>query len=77
VTVATRWEEDYWEIFAGDPEDMEEAELRAVPLGTILAADPTLGRVLTLSVGAGIWRDDDAGEWNVIVDRNDDEELVS
>ena len=79
VTLASRWEEDYWEIFAGEPEDIPEAELRVVPLGTILAADPTLARALTLSVGSAIWRDDEAGEWQIVDDddRNDDRELVS
>jgi hypothetical protein len=77
VTIASRWEEDYWEIFAGDPEEIDDEDMRVVPLGTILAADPTLARALTLSVGSSIWRDDDAGEWQVLDGRNDDEELVS
>ncbi len=37
-----RWEKDEWEIFAGAGPDITEPERRVVPLGVLLAADPSL-----------------------------------
>jgi hypothetical protein len=63
VTEAVRWEEDNWELFAGAGPDVSKDELRIVPLGTLLAADPSLVAVINLEVGAGLWRDD-ISEWH-------------
>jgi hypothetical protein len=52
VTHAGRWEDDYWELF-GAPSG-EEPEL--VPLGTLIAHDPTLAPVVALAVGETIRR---------------------
>ena len=57
VTEAMRWEEDRWELFAGAGPDIPREEMREVPLGTLLGADPTLSPVLGLGVGKGMWRD--------------------
>ena len=52
VTHAGRWEDGYWELL-GDPPG-EEPEL--VPLGTLVAHDPTLEPVVRLAVGETIKR---------------------
>ncbi|HEV2960515.1 MAG TPA: hypothetical protein VG649_01720, partial [Candidatus Angelobacter sp.] len=60
-----RWEEDDWEIFAGDGPDVPKHELRVAPLGTLVAADESLVPVVHLAIGEGLWRDADPGsEWH-------------
>jgi hypothetical protein len=64
VTEACRWEEDYWELFAGAGPEIQDDQRRVVPLGALLAADPSLARILELPVGEGIWRNK-LSEWQV------------
>ena len=64
ITSAVRWEEDYWEIFAGDGEDVPREETRVVPLGCLLAADPSLSPVMDLEIGSGLRRGHEGGDWN-------------
>jgi hypothetical protein len=63
ITEVMRWEEGEWEIFAGAGPDVPKAELRVVPLATLLAADGSLVRALSLEVGTGVWRDADS-DWH-------------
>jgi hypothetical protein len=63
ITEACRWEEEYWELFAGAGPDVPEHEARLVPLGCLLATDPSLARIVELKIGEGVWREDD-GDWN-------------
>jgi hypothetical protein len=63
VTEACRWEEDYWELFAGAGPDVPKEQRRVVGLGMLLAADPSLTPIVDLKVGDGIWREDDSA-WN-------------
>jgi hypothetical protein len=65
VTEATRWEEDHWEMFAGAGPDVAQEDARQVPLGVLLALDPSLKPVTDLQVGAGLWREDADADWNV------------
>lgn len=65
VTELARWEVDDWEMFAGDGSQVTEAEMRVVPISTLVGADPTLAPALDLAVGAGVWRDKEGGDWNV------------
>lgn len=64
VTEVSRWEEDYWEAFAGSGSGLAPEDARVVPLGTLLGADDSLGRILDLKVGESIWRDPEGGDWN-------------
>lgn len=64
VTEVMRWEEDYWEAFAGPGPDVTEDQSRFVPLATLLAADASMIRVVSLPIGRGLWRDE-GGEWQV------------
>ena len=57
ITEIARWGDDEWEMFAGYGPDVSFNEARAVPLGTLLAADPTLKPALTLEIGKGLWRE--------------------
>lgn len=63
ITEVARWEENYWEMFAGNGQEVTEDEARIVPVATLLAADPTLARALELEIGDGLWRHTEAGEW--------------
>lgn len=63
ITEVMRWEEDEWEIFAGAGPDTTEAERRVVPLGILVAADPSLIPAVDLQIGTGLWRDE-ASEWH-------------
>jgi hypothetical protein len=64
VTEAARWEDDRWELFAGSGPDTPEKELRVAPLGTFLASDSSLDRILSLRVGQALWRQDRSSDWN-------------
>jgi hypothetical protein len=61
ITEACRWEDNYWEMFASRSE-VPKSEARLVPLGCLLAADPSLLPVIDLSVGDGLLRDE-SGKW--------------
>ncbi len=63
MTEVMRWEEDEWEIFAGAGPDTSEAERRVVPLGVLLAADPSLVLAVDLPIRTGFWRDAES-EWH-------------
>ncbi|HXR78307.1 MAG TPA: DUF4262 domain-containing protein [Bryobacteraceae bacterium] len=65
ITEVMRWEKDEWEIFAGAGPEITEAERRVVPLGILLAADPSLVPAVDLSIGSGFWRDaEPKSEWH-------------
>lgn len=63
ITEACRWEDEYWEMFAGPGPDVSEDEARLVPLGCLLAADPSLAPIVNLKNGDGLYRDGEGGEW--------------
>ncbi|MCK4743626.1 MAG: DUF4262 domain-containing protein [Sulfuriflexus sp.] len=64
VTEAMRWEEEQWELFSGAGPDVLNEEIREVPFGTLLGADPSLDFVVNLDVGKGLWRDIDELKWH-------------
>jgi len=57
ITEAMRWEENEWEMFAGAGPDVPKADIRIVPLGTLLSFDQSLVPVVNLPIGQGLWRD--------------------
>lgn len=57
ISEVMRWEEDEWEMFAGAGPDVPKADLRVVPLGTLLAFDKSLVPIVNLPLGQGVWRD--------------------
>lgn len=59
ITEAVRWEEDEWELFSGPGPDIPKDEMRMVPLGTLLAVDPSLVPVVSLALAEGLRRDPD------------------
>ncbi|MBV9931850.1 MAG: DUF4262 domain-containing protein [Alphaproteobacteria bacterium] len=63
VTEASRWESDEWELFAGPGPDVTPEDMRIVPLGTLLGADPSLSAVVRLQVGCSIWRESVNSKW--------------
>lgn len=63
VTEAARWEPDEWELFAGAGPDVDKADIRVVPISTLLAHDPTLTPVVELEVGKALWRDEVDRVW--------------
>lgn len=63
MTQATRWEDEYWEMFAGEGPDMPADDMRVVSLGLLLALDPSLAQVAALETGRGLWRSDGAAPW--------------
>lgn len=65
ITEVVRWENDYWEVFAGAGPDVTKDETRVVPLGTLVATDDSLVPVVSLALGEGLWRDAGTGsEWH-------------
>jgi uncharacterized protein DUF4262 len=63
ITEAARWEDDQWELFAGAGPDVPPSEVRVIPLGTLLAVDPSLEVVTSLKVGKALWRDTSDFMW--------------
>jgi hypothetical protein len=64
ITEVTRWEENEWELFAGAGPDVNESDIRIVPLGTLLGNDATLECCVNLEIGLGLWREDKGLEWH-------------
>jgi hypothetical protein len=71
ITEVMRWEEDEWEMFAGDGSTVSDEDARVVPLGCLVASDPSLLPIVDLAVGEGLWRDATTGAWNAWRASND------
>ena len=63
IAEAARWEENEWELFAGAGPDVDKADVRIVPLGTLIGADSSLEAAAGLDVGQALRRDPDDLEW--------------
>lgn len=64
ITEVCRWAEDEWEMFSGRGPEVTEEDARVVPIGSLLAVDPSLAPALNLEIGRGIWRNEKNEEWN-------------
>jgi hypothetical protein len=65
ATRVVRWEEDQWEIFSKNGEDIDPDRMREVPLGTLLAHDQSLWMASRLEVGQGIFREESDSSWRL------------
>ena len=64
VTEGMRWEHDEWELFHGAMPEIKKSDIRIVPMGTMLAIDPSLERVAQVEIGTGLWRENPRDEWH-------------
>lgn len=64
ITEACRWEDDYWELFAGPSPDVDKRDLRLVPLGCLLGIDSSLEHVVGLGVDEGVIRETGTHPWS-------------
>ena len=71
ITEAVRWDEDEWEISSGPASEVPYDEMRVVPLGSLIAADQSLERVVDVTVWEGIWRDADF-DWQPWLDSDNE-----
>ncbi len=69
ITEVTRWELDYWEMFAGSGLDVAKEGGLIVPLSTMVGHDRTLGAATELAIGEGLWRTDATSPWQPWVRR--------
>jgi Domain of unknown function (DUF4262) len=64
VTEVMRWEENEWEAFTKNGEDIDKSDIRVVPIATLLGIDETLTPILDLEKEKGLWRKDGTSKWN-------------
>jgi hypothetical protein len=64
ITEAVRWEETDWELFPGCATDVAKEDMRSVPFGTLLGAEPSVKPVTELMVGKALRREPGDLEWN-------------
>ena len=65
VTEVMRWEANQWELFAGAGPDVEQTDIRTVPIGVLIGYDPSLDCVVNLDIGSGLWRENKDHAWHV------------
>ena len=65
ITEVMRFEDDYWEMFVGNGSEVSDADVRALPLGTMIGIDSSLEDAIALSVGDGLWRVNKDDGWHV------------
>lgn len=63
ITEATRWEEDEWEAFVGESEDMKKEDMRIMPLGVLIGIDSSTMTFANLKIGKGIYREETDLVW--------------
>lgn len=63
VTEVARWEDGDWEAFTQNGDDVDQEDVRVIPIMTLLGIDPSAHSILELKVGDGIWREDGDSEW--------------
>lgn len=63
TTEVGRWAEDEWELFAGAGPDVAAADIRRVPLASMVGFDSTLEGAIHLKTGSGMWREGLGAPW--------------
>ncbi len=64
ITEVMRWDENEWEAFTQNGEDIPKKDIRIVPISIILGIDDSLEPILKLDIEKGFWRDEEIMEWN-------------
>lgn len=64
ITEIMRWEEEMWEMFSGAGPEINQEDMRVVPIGVLLGIDKSLLPALELKVGKGMWREGASDIWN-------------
>lgn len=64
ITEIMRWEEDEWEGFTRNGEEVDKDDIRIVPIATLIGIDHTLKSIVNLPLEKGLWREDEKSEWN-------------
>lgn len=64
ITEVMRWEEDEWEGFTRNGEEVDKDDIRIVPIATLIGIDDTLKSIVNLPLEKGFWREDENSEWN-------------
>jgi hypothetical protein len=63
ITEVMRWEENEWEAFTQNGEEINSEDIRIVPIGVLLGIDDTLKSILKLDIEKGLRRDEKNIEW--------------
>lgn len=64
ITEVMRWEENEWEAFTQNGEEIPKENIRIVPISVLLGIDGTLKPILKLDIGKGFFRDEESMEWS-------------
>lgn len=64
ITEIVRTEDDSWEMFAGAGPDVDDKDVRVVPLGTVLGIDESVKAALKIRIDKGLWRESADSKWN-------------
>ena len=65
ISELVRVDKDEWEMFYGPGSAVAEADIRIVPIWTLLGHDPSLARGVNLPVNGGLYRETRNGPWMV------------
>ncbi|CAA7196832.1 DUF4262 domain-containing protein [Chryseobacterium potabilaquae] len=63
ITEVMRWEEDEWQGFTMNGEEIGKNDIRILPIATILGIDNSLAPITNLDIGKGLWRDSEELRW--------------
>lgn len=63
ATHVIKYEEGQWDCYSQDPRDMDDDDFRTVPLGVVLALQPSLRSLCTGMASASALARDAAGRW--------------
>lgn len=64
VTEVTRWEDDEWEAFSQNGDDVDKDDVRFIPISTLLGIDNSTQAILKLNVEDGLRRESGDSDWN-------------
>lgn len=67
IVYVSRWPDDEWEMFAGDPESVSEQCMRVVNFSFVLAIDPTIEAILCMEDSQVAVRTNSESKWEIQV----------